>query len=312
MKKFEQAGSFVLVAAALTLLGGCDNLKGKDGNAGTTGATVSQADSENGPEAKYGAYTKAFNKLIDDVPWNLPKTYESMQKFNVNTLKASDEISYPETTSLLQRALEDLKAGRAIKSADAAAADGAADKLIAAGDILVAEWQALEPYFKARTYRDDNFAKAKAADPKVRAAYAAAMAGFKELDAALSAHQRARNTARMESFEKEGNMAGFHSVKAMLLADRFSTAVLSEDTAAAGQILPELTAEVEELRKAGAALPAGNDNKSEIETLTGHLSDSIGSFRDYQQSKKTDDLESVVKDYNEAVESSNDLEWKRT
>ena len=302
----------MLSAAALTLLGGCDNLKGKNGNAGGAGVTAAQDDSENGPEAKYGAYTKAFNKLIDDVPWNLPKTYASMQKFDVNALKASDEISYPETTSLLQRALEDLKAGRAMKTANATAADAAADKLIAAGDILVAEWQALEPYFKARTYRDDNFARAKAADPKVRAAYATAMTGFQELDAALSQHQRARSLARMAAFQKEGNMAGFHAIKAMMLADRFSTAALSKDPATAAGILPELTAAVDELRKAGAALPADDDNKSEIERMTGHLSDSIGSYRDYQQGKDDDDLESVIKDYNEAVESSNDLEWKRS
>lgn len=309
MQKFERAGFFILSAAALTLLGGCDNLKGKNAN---SNVSASQDDGENNPEAKYAAYTKAFNKLIDDVPWNLPKTYASMQKFDVNALKASDEISYPETTSLLQRALEDLKAGRAMKAPDATAADAAADKLIAAGDILVAEWQALEPYFKARTYRDDNFAKAKAADPKVRAAYATAMTGFGELDAALGAHQRTRSEARMAAFQKDGNMAGFHSIKAMLLADRFSTAALSQDPAAAARILPELTAEVDELRKAGAALPAEDDNKSEIERMTGHLSDSIGSYRDYQQSKDDGDLESVVKDYNEAVESSNDLEWKRT
>lgn len=301
----------MLSAAALTLLGGCDNLKGKNGNAGA-GVTAAQDDSENGPEAKYGAYTKAFNKLIDDVPWNLPKTYASMQKFDVNALKASDEISYPGTTSLLQRALEDIKAGRAMKTAGATAADAAADKLIAAGDILVAEWQALEPYFKSRAYRDDNFAKAKSADPKVRAAYVKAMAGFTDLDAALGAHQRGRSAARMAAFQKDGNMAGFHAIKAMLLADRFSTAARSKDPAAAASILPELTAAVDELRKAGAALPADDDNKSEIERMTGHLSDSIGSYRDYQQGKDDDDLESVIKDYNEAVESSNDLEWKRS
>ena len=312
MQKIEQAGLFILIAAASTLLGGCDNLKGKDGNAAAGGVTAAQDDGENGPEAKYGAYTKAFNKLIDDVPWNLPKTYAKLQKFDVNTLKTSDEISYPETINLLQRALEDLKAGRAMTSDGAGAADAAADKLIAAGDILVAEWQALDPYFKARTYRDDNFAKARAADAKIRPAYAAAMAAFKELDAALGAHQRQRSAARMAAFEKDGNMAGFHSVKAMLLADRFSTAALSQDIATADKLLPELTKEVEELRKAGAALPEEDDNKSEIVSMTGHLSDSIGSYRDYQQSKDTDDLESVVEDYNDAVESSNDLEWKRS
>ena len=312
MQKIERAGFFTLIAAASTLLAGCDNLKGKDANGSAAGVTASAGDSENGPEAKYGAYTKAFNKLIDDVPWNLSKTYAQLQKFDLNMLKTSEEITYPETTSLLQRALEDLKAGRAMKSGDSAAADAAADKLIAAGDILVTEWQALDPYFKARSYRDDNFGKARAADPKIRAAYASAIAGLGQLDAALSAHQRARSAARMAAFEKDGNMAGFHSVKAMLLADRFSTAALSQDIAAADKLLPELTAEVEELRKAGAALPAEDENKSEIESMTGHLSDSIGSYRDYQQSKDTDDLESVVEDYNDAVESSNDLEWKRT
>jgi len=311
MHKIERAGFFALMAAASTLLAGCDNFKGKDAN-GSAGVSAAADDSENGPEAKYGAYTKAFNKLIDDVPWNFPKTYAKLQAFDLAKAKASDNVSYPETTTLLQRALEDLKAGRAMKSGDSAAADAAADQIIAGGDILIAEWQALDPYFKARTYRDDGFAKAKAADPKIRAAYASAMEGFRKLDGALGAHQRARSVARMAAFEKDGNMAGFHSVKAMSLADRFSTAALAQDFAAADKLLPELTAEVEELRKAGAALPADDDNKSEIEGMTGHLSDSIGSYRDYQQSKDTDDLESVVEDYNDAVESSNDLAWKRS
>jgi len=301
---------FAIVAASLT---GCNSKNADPASnvvVGSDTGSGSGAVAEDG-QAKFDHYTKAYNVLIQDVPWNMPKTASDFDKLDLSKVKISEEISYPETSSLLSNALTELKAGRALKAEGAATVDTAADQMIQAGQTLVARWEVLNPYFKTRAYRDDKLAKAKAAEPTMRKAYADMTAGMKRLSDALSEHQQARATAQKAVYQKQGNMAAYHAVDTMLIADRFSTAVIADDFATADRILPDLTSATEALRAAGVALPASDDNKNGIGEVTRYMSDAIGSYRDYKQNKETSDLEETIKSYNEAVNASNELKWEK-
>ena len=311
MKPRLTAPMRLLTALAVSgLLASCGEREPAQGAAASATPPASGvASAEDAATTKFDHYTDAFNAFIDDVPWNLHRTFDDYQKFDLARADVSEDLSYPETIGLLERGIVQLKAGRAIQAPGAEKADAAADQMIKSGEALLGHWKTLDPYFDSRGYRDDAFAKAKAADPQVRAAFTSTIAGLDALEIALGERQRAVAETRRDQFKKSGNMAGYHAANVMLIADQFSDAALDQNTTAADQLLPQLSTATDALRTAASGLPSTDGNKSELESMASDLSELIGDYRDYKQSLDASDLESLVDNYNDAVESSNDLEW---
>lgn len=303
MIKFaNRAGILATVAVAALTLSACDMLKSEAERA------VAAAEGGAKTQQKFDHYTEAFNAVIDT--FGPQDQYESYLKLDIPNANPNASINFPAGTSRLQQVLDNLKKGRALNDGDQATrADAAADKLITAAEALLAQWTELEPYFETQAYRDDGLAKAKAAHPKLIAAYDSTLAAIRELDAALTDHLRARDQARAEAYKASGDMQAYHAVHTMQIADRFTSAVLEDDLAAADALLPELTASLKELDTTATTLPQDHVNKGNMTDVVSRLNSAIGAYREFKASKDDNDRQSVIHAYNGAVGSSNNLQF---
>lgn len=258
---------------------------------------------------KFNAYTDAFNTLIDD-NWGVASNFEKYSNLNIPAANASGNIHFFENASSLERALTKLKEGRALKGGSTSgAADTAADKVIATGEKLLAQWKELTPYYETRAYREDSLGKGKAAHESLVANYKATLAAIDELDSALTTYLRARSEKRIADFRKAGHEDAANVSEAMQIADFFSSAVIEENVAEADRLLPQLEASLTKLRASEAALPANDSNKAEFDLINGYLSSMVGAWRDYKQSPDDRHREKVVDQYNSAIGQFDDIEF---
>jgi exonuclease VII small subunit len=296
-----------LVCAMTMGLAACGQGDGKAGPNGKT-ESVRAASGDEATQQKFGLYTEAFNKLIDE-HWGVPENFGKYEKLNLPTANPSSSIYFPENITTLEQAIAKLKEGRALSGGGKSQrADAAVDKLIPQLEALLAQWKTLDPYFESRAYRDDGLAKAKAAHPALMAAYQSSVAGIGELDAALSEYQRARNAAQIAALTKSGHTAEASLVDAMQKADHFTTAVLEDKPEEADRLLPGLVEATAKVREAEAKMAADAENKSEFSSIADRLDSMVGSWRDYKQSKSDYERESIVSDYNSAIDRMDDVE----
>jgi len=292
-----------VLALSLSACGASDSKEGAP-------QSVAAASGDEATQAKFGHYTEGFNKLIDD-SWGVRDKYQDYVEANIPGAQASGDVYFPENISNLERALAELKEGRALNGgSQAAESDAAVDRVIAQGNLLLAQWKTLDPYYESKAYRDDNLAQGKAAHPALIAAYEGTMQAIGQLDAALTKHLRARDAARIEAYRKSGNTAAYNVMNAMQQADLFSSAVIEKNMAESERLFPLLVAANAELHKTEAATPSDGDNKIEYDLISGYIDSMIGDYRDLKQSNEDRDRESIVNNYNNAVNQMNDVEFE--
>lgn len=306
MKSRTAVSAMALVCAMTMGLAACGQGDGKktDGRP----QSITAAAGNEATQQKLGLYTDAFNKLIDK-NWGVPENFDKYQKLNIPSADATGSIYFPENITTLEQAIEKLKEGKALSGgAQSQRADAAVEKLIPQLEALLAQWKTLDPYFESRAYREDGLAKAKAAHPAVMTAYQGAVGGIGELDAALSEYQRARNAAQITALNKAGHAAEANLVDAMQKADHFTSAVMEDKPEEADRLLPGLVAATAKVREAEAAMAADAKNKSEFSSIADRLDSMVGSWRDYKQNKSDYERESIVDDYNHAIDRMGDVE----
>ncbi len=302
----RSAGAATLVLAAALSLAACGDSKGNAENPAPK--SVAQAAGNEATQEKMSLYIDAFNALIHD-HWGVSKKFEEYQKLNIPAASASANLYFPENISHLERAIAKLKEGRALNGgSQGKKADEATDKLIPQLEALLAQWQALDPYFESRAYRDDSLAKAKEAHPALMQAYQGSVAGIEELDVALSEYQRASNAAKLEVMRKGGHTAEASLLDAMQKADLFTNAVMEDNKAEADAQLPAMEAAIATLREEQAKLPADNSNKSYLSSIADNLTGMVGAYRDLKQSNSDSYRERVVDRYNSAIGNMNRVE----
>jgi len=116
---------------------------------------------------KMSGYTNAYNSLIG--PNGLSATQQRYLKANIPKQKAKGNIYV--TVGWLDGAYNNLKEARAVPDVSIPELDQSAGALIAALDKLVPPLEALEVYYKSKTYKEDDLARGKAEDPAIRAAF---------------------------------------------------------------------------------------------------------------------------------------------
>lgn len=290
-------------AAAMTLSACGNNEGGEKGSPSVAAASGSEQ-----VQQKFSLYIEGFNKLIDD-SWGVSSNFENYQKIDIPNARADGSINFPENITTLETAIAKIKEGRAVRGGSMSqAADAAADKVIAQGEALLAQWKELDPYYEARAYREDGLAKGKAAHPALMTAYQGTLAAINELDTALTTYLRARDEARLEAYRKAGHNDAAAVMDVMQKADHFSTAVIENDKAKADELLPSLEAALAELRKSEAAMKSDDPNKIEFSQILTYVTAMVGYWRDYKQSGSDNYREYVVDNYNRAVDQVNDLE----
>ena len=308
MNSVKRHGVLLAAACMAALSVAACGQSGKDGRTDKTEAAAAPTGSESAAE-KFNAYTEGFNALIDD-SWGVAENFSRYQELDIPNANASGNLNFPENASNLERALEKLTAGRVVKAgAEAREADAATDKVIATGQVLLAQWKELDPYFESRAYREDGLAKAKTAHPALMAAYQNNLAAIDELDAALSKYLRQRAEQRIAALRKGGHNEEADLSEAMQLADFFSTAVIENNVAEADRLMPQLEAALTKVRQAESTLPTDHSNKAEFSLISGYLTSMVGDWRDFKQSSNDSERESIVDNYNRAVDQMSDVEF---
>lgn len=299
-----RAGVLATVGAMALALTACGDVMKSEAE-----RAVAQATGGAKTQEKFDHYTEAFNAVIDT--FGPRDQYDAYLELDIPNARPNAAITFPESASRLQQVVDTLTKGRALNGGDQATrADAAADKLIAAGSSLLAQWAELTPYFETQAYREDGLAKAKAAHPKLIETYDATLAAIDELDAALTEHLRARDKARAEAYKASGDMQAYHAVNTMQLADQFTSAMLADDLAAADKLLPQLTASLKELETTAATLPQDHVNKINMTSVVSRLNSAVGAYRAFKASGDDSDKQSVIHAYNGAVGSSNNLQFE--
>jgi hypothetical protein len=304
----------VLAAPALLLvLGGCDG-SGTGGNSTTTVPGVPTADGKDPAHAKLDAYTMSFNKLVGT--FGLSETAESYDKQEIAKQSPSDSISI--SSGWIEQALPKLKEGRALPGGPADL-DKAADVLIAALDKVVTRAKALEIYYDSKAYRDDNLARGKQEDGPMRAEFQAALAAAERFDTVLKRERNARTTVEIEQLKKDGNVLAYSTKLALQRSESLIDMFAKPEDVKNPQLIARGTAIVAEIEKLlteqraayaaakAAAKSPGDAPDSSYESAANDITDLVGKFRDLKQGGDVKDLNGMVEEYNDAVESLNNI-----
>lgn len=232
--------------------------------------------------------------------------YERYQRLNIPAASATADLNFPSNVALFERAIGKIKEGRAINGGKGTeAADAAADKVIAAGDALIAKWKELEPYYQSKAYREDALAKGKAAHAELIAAYDGLVAGVDELDTVLTEQGRAMNAQRIADLRKSGNDNAANLIDAAAQAEMLVSHALTDKITEADAGLANLEAAIAKARTTQEAMSDGDINKSHYDMTLDALTDIVGAFRNLKQSPSEANQQAVLRAYNESVTAMN-------
>jgi len=293
--------------AGLFMLGACGGSGG--GGNGSTAAVAPSPDAT----AKVGAYTDAYNALIDT--FGLPRTAEDYQKERIASRSPSDDISISQ--GWIETAHGKLKTARALPGA-LGPLDTAAEALDTALQKLLARLGPLYAYYNTRAYRQDALKRGKAEDAAMTAEFAAALKAMDTFNAALVQQRRAGTDAELARLKASGDTVGYNNKQAMQQAEDlvalFDKPEDLKDPAvfAKGDVLvaalEKLLAEQQKAiadAKAKAKEPIETSRLGVYGLVGDMLGTMIGQYRQLKQSHSGDDAQSMVDSYNRAVGMAN-------
>lgn len=298
-------------AAALLALAGCDKVKSIGGNSADAVAADGR---DNAANAKLDTYTEGYNKLIDT--FGLPETSETYSEARIAAKSPTDSISI--STGWIGQALTKFKEARALPGG-AADLDAVGDRLIAALDKVLARLTPLDTYYSSKAYREDALARGKREDPLMLAEFKAASDAAAAFDAILSRERRARTEIELAELKKSGDTLRYTTKLALYqaepLVDLFNA---PEDVrnpailAKADAMVVALDKTLAEQRTAFAAAKAAGKTPSDTpdigyQFVENRLTSMIGDYRDLKQSGDVSDVNDMLRNYNHAIESMNNV-----
>lgn len=220
------------------------------------------------------------------------------------------------TDGWTEGALDPFKKGRVLPAAGQAALDSSADTLIGALDKLVNQWRELKIYYSSKTYKNDSLARGKAEDAPLRASFDASIAAINAFNAALGTGQKKRAAETLARLKASGDMLAHHTKLALGQGEDLLN-LFSEDaniksvanTTRGDSLVVEMEKTLTARRELYAAAKA-KESKPDYghESTDSSLMSLVGAYRDLKQSRKSDDLNTMVKKYNRAVESANRID----
>lgn len=292
--------------------GGADN--GNASAVATGGGAVTAGKSDDAiAGAKISAYTEGYNKLIGT--FGLSETANSYFEEAIAGKSPSDSVSI--TDGWIDGALTKLKEARKLPGGTAAL-DGAADALIASLDKVMARLAPLNTYYASKAYKDDGLKRGKAEDAAMTAEFKAALAEADRFDTVLTAARRARLAGELRRLKAAGDTLGYNTKIELRDAEDLLGIFNSPDAvrnaapyAKADQLVAGLEKTLAEQRTAYAAAKAKAGPSEQPDyghsSVVDSLTSMIGDYRDMRQSKDPKDLNDVIKEYNRAIESANNI-----
>ena len=259
--------------------------------------------------SKLNAYTDVYNNLIGT--FGLSETRESYFDKNIIKRNASDSLSI--TDGWLEGPLESLKKARALPSGGNDVLEAPADALIAALDKLVTQLKDLKVYYASKAYKNDNLSRGKAEDPVLRANFEATTAALKTFNSALGVEQKKSDAQLLAKLKASGNLVAYNTKLAIgqgeELVSLFGGTADIKNAAKYVQgdaLVAELEKTLAQQREQFAAAK-GKETQPDSghESTASNLVSLVGAYRDMKQSRKAEDFNGMVKEYNRAVESAN-------
>jgi hypothetical protein len=307
-------------AAALAIvLGGCKRSGDASDSASQTSPQTAAQGADGSPAAdpagaKLSAYTQAYNKLIGT--FGLTETAKSYDEEQIARKSPSDSVSI--TDGWVDQGVAAMKKARAMTGGNGEL-DQRADRLIAALDAVMARLAPLKIYYDAKSYKDDALARGKREDPQMRAEFAAALAALKSFDGTLTQERHARDDTELAQLKARGDLVAYNSKLALRqaeqLVDLFNTPGDLRDPAkfARGdELVRALETALNDQRQAYTAAKAkagaGDAPSGRYESLASYLTSLAGDYRDLKESHEADEVNDMVKEYNNAIEAANDID----
>lgn len=255
-------------------------------------------------DKKSGHYTEGFNLLLI-AGGGLESSAQVYDSWKIDQATADRTLKPSIATPMLESAVEQFKEGRALDTGEkTTVADSAVDKIVPPLETLISEWKPLQPYYDSGAYRDDDVAKGKAADPKIKAAFAESVAALGTLSDALGALQDQRNESRIAQMRDGGHEAEANFLDAIQKADRLARAASKEQFDEANAVVPDLQKALDAMRES-AATYEGTQSATVIYAKTlENLTKMLGSWRDFRQNNQRVDLGTVISTYNSVIRTS--------
>lgn len=301
----------IACTAVILALAGCNKNAGVETSAaGATAAKKADEPTQQDYTRKLNAYTDSYNKLIGS--FGLPETRKNYFEKQIANKSAKDDIFI--SAGWIDQALASLKQAQALPTIGAGELEKSAGQLIGTLEKLVAQLVELDLYYKAKAYKEDNLAKGKAKDPEVRAAFDASIAAMTAFDNQLKLEHKKREDKELAALKADGNLRLYHIKLGLQQAEGIIDLFMREDDLKDPQkfsqgdtLIAELEKTLAEQRKIHAEMQPKDANYMNHESVSSHLTAMVGAYRQMKQSKRTNDFNSMIVEYNRAVGSANSI-----
>lgn len=322
-----------LTVSLLAIVGisGCGDKKDSNNAKMPTATTVSakkSADKDSDDKKatvgnKLSAYTKAMNRMIgitSPVARQQHRIASDLGRYlalNIPEAKTTASIAFPESISMLNGAAEYIEKGLAIEAGGIEDVDQKAKVFAENARQLAKQLADLKPYYDSRSYKEDNFAKGRAAHNELVQSYKNTIAAMDTFDSALKKARRVAAEQRVEVLKTEGKLVQYNLELAFLQAQDLLTVFENNNNpakvnlAAADEVARKLMDTVTHLTTALDAVPeqdkSGRNSMyySSAKTVADKLGKMVGKYRDFKDSKDVRKLNDMLYAYNSAIEAYN-------
>lgn len=311
-------GIFKIGAPAILLsLAACNGgIGGNNSTAAVGGDSEAVTDAGSQENVKLTAYTEAYNKLIGT--FGLTETAKRYEDAGVSGKTGSDNIYV--TDGWISQGREALN--KAIESAgDLGKADEAAKALRDTLDPLLKRLGGLKIYYDSKAYKDDALARGKAEDGPMRAEFESALKALQAFDAQISVLQRARDEKLLAGYKAKGDLLSYNSKAALRQAEDLINLFNKPEDLKDPAVIAKGNAQVTVLEKTLADLRAETDkakaaggDSDRTRSLLYHgqvstyLTSMVGKYRELREDGDPRDRNSMIEDYNRAIDAANNLE----
>jgi hypothetical protein len=292
----KTAKATILMAGVMMLgLAACGKADQPSSQTEAGGASVGDAAAQ-----KLDSYVEAHNKFVDT--FGFVEKAEAYRKSDISHASVDDTFNV--SVGWIGQGMESLKEARA-STGGAAELDTAADALIASMGKVQAHLTSLETYYSSKKYLDDKLARGKAEDKQMLAELGAAEKDFDRFGAQLDVSLEKRDEALLETLKSKDPLK-YNAKLALVHAKKLMNLFNGPDDLTRPEAFAKGDAEVAIIEQAisdahDEAAKKGKSDPSGLSSLTSML----GSYRTLKQRHEGSDAESMLRQYNQAVDSSN-------
>jgi len=292
--------NILLVGVALLGLAACNKLGAPDGNKSDSADASATAAADDGTGKKLDTYVEAHNTFVGT--FGFEEKAQAYRKSNI--AQASTDGSFNVDAGWIEQGLSKLKVAHAM-SGGSSDLDTAAGALIASMGKVQTHLASLETYYSSKKYLDDKLARGKAEDSQMLGELDAAEKDFTRFGALLDVALDKRDAALLDTL-KSSDPLKYNTKLALTHSKKLINLFNGPDDAKKPELFAKGDAEVAIIEKAIAdahqeAVKKGKTDPSGLSSLTSM----IGSYRSFKQGHEGSDLESMLREYNSAVDSSN-------